>query len=572
MEAAGLFPNRDQNISVEERFPSHPGPNEEMSSNQDNNENGAQGDNFEDPSQLWKVPNPEKDGTQGIHLQNMNKDSRRSRKNWETWLCRSVARERPELCAYGSQCLYKHDIQEFLAMKPPDLGDRCVAFETFGKCPSGVACRFSKAHLGEDYKNLVNVDLWKQWEGKQVKNRLSEELFKKVQTTKFSLDRFVEYMLAAPMSRCAEGPGGHASADTTAVRTSGTVTDEDIVRLRPCEKRKLDFRDKLYLSPLEKFSKIPFRRICKQFGADITCTEKLMCDHLINGKMPPWTRLERHHTEDVFGVQLIDTAPTDMIRCAELIQQTVEVDFMEVCVDNTSHMLHNEGEGSKELDHNFRWKLEGMNYVLDVPLALKMCTGNSQRLLPQQIIPSLRDCGVSLVTLYGQTKLKKNKKKSVDLGYIADCARIASPMPLFGNRDIYSFEDFNLAMASGVSGVLITREALIKPWIFTEIKEQRHWDISARERLEMLNDFIKHSLEFWGSDDANVERIRQSLLEWLSYLCRYVPVGTVEHLPPNINDKPGPYVYGDYLENLMASQEKEDWIKISNMFLGPRPE
>lgn len=137
-----------------------------------------------------------------------------------------------------------------------------------------------------------------------------------------------------------------------------------------------------------------------------------------------------------------------------------------------------------------------------------------------------------------------------------------------------SFSDYLEARekAPHITGVMIGRGALIKPWIFQEIKEQRNWDISSGERFDMLKKYVNYGLEHWGSDIKGVENTRKFLLEWQSFLYRYVPYGLLERPPQKINERPDLYHGRDDLETLMASSQCQDWIKISEMLLGPVPE
>eukprot|EP00658_Telonema_sp_P-2_P012816 TRINITY_DN14879_c0_g1_i3.p1 TRINITY_DN14879_c0_g1~~TRINITY_DN14879_c0_g1_i3.p1 ORF type:complete len:156 (-),score=34.03 TRINITY_DN14879_c0_g1_i3:302-769(-) len=115
------------------------------------------------------------------------------------------------------------------------------------------------------------------------------------------------------------------------------------------------------------------------------------------------------------------------------------------------------------------------------------------------------------------------------------------------------------------TSVMIGRGALIKPWIFTEIKECRHWDISSHERLDYLSRFVNYGLEHWGSDEKGITTTRRFLLEWMSFTHRYIPVGLLGVQASRINWRPPRFQGRNDLETLMASKDVNDWLKLSTL-------
>ncbi|UMM30318.1 hypothetical protein L5515_012250 [Caenorhabditis briggsae] len=503
------------------------------------------------PAEVQALPKRERRG--------MNKTRRKDMKHAETRiraaavrLCPSVIQ--PVACKFGEKCNCEHDISAFLEKKPADIASDCPLYDARGICPFSYACRFGTAHIDENgkqsektpekpYEATTNCHSMKI----QVALRKHDYPFEKTQN----------------------------ALDAIKNETIGSMWQE---KPKKMNMKKLD-RMK-YLAPLTTVGNLPFRRLCVNYGADITCGEMALATSILSGAASEYSLLKRHPSEKIFGVQLAGGFADTMAKAAQIVVENFDVDFVDINMGCPIDVVNQKGGGCAlpSRPNKLYEVLAATKSVLgDTPMTVKIRTGQKEGILkaPETVEFMKKNpwhCP-DLITFHPRSK-EQRYTKLANWDYTIPVAEAAAPVPLWVCGDVLSWEDYyeRLEKYPNVNGIMIGRGALIKPWIFTEIDERRTWDITATERFDLLKKFTSYGLDHWGSDDAGVERTRRFLLEFLSFQCRYIPVGILERLPQRINDRPPRYQGRNELETLLSSQKADDWIEISKRLMGPTPE
>ncbi|PMD61665.1 tRNA-dihydrouridine(47) synthase [NAD(P)(+)] [Hyaloscypha bicolor E] len=555
----------------------------------------------------------------------------------------------PKECSFGDTCKCCHDLRKYLKEgKREDLDTfdkRCPVWEVHGTCYAGWKCRFVSSHSKEIEREdgrkelvLIDKDDAKPLEDddenrKGVYNVVSTadklDLARRRAKTEKS-DKYIEWLEndQKEMDKIY-----HQKKEETAEKREenrATFTDPPLL---PSEKRRIYFGPETpVLAPLTTQGNLPFRRMCVEFGAQLTYSEMAMSIPLIQGQKSEWALMKAHESEisaprytptsvvqeytnskDLkFGAQISASKPWQALKAAEVMPRLLpHLRVIDINCGCPIELVYQQGAGSALLDAPSKLEkmIRGMNVVSgEVPITAKIRMGTrdgkptAQKTIERlafggyEARQRLGAPGCAAITLHGRSR-QQRYTKNADWSYIAECATLVKSynqkkddltdtinepdartqantldgrMYFVGNGDCYSHVDYlDHIQNAGVDSVMVARGALIKPWIFEEIEKGQYIDKSASERLGYIEKFVRYGLEAWGSDEVGVGQTRRFLLEWLSFAHRYVPVGILAHLPPSLQDRPPAYRGRSDLETLLASDNYLDWIKISEMYLGP---
>ncbi len=291
------------------------------------------------------------------------------------------------------------------------------------------------------------------------------------------------------------------------------------------------FAGKLWLAPLTRGGHLAFRRLCVEFGAEVTVGEMVVVHRLLKNESTEFALLKSHPTEPLFGVQLADRRGESLAEGGRIAQER-GARFIDLNCGCPIDRITRRGLGASLLrkPRKLGRLVEALCRGVTVPVTVKLRTGWSEE--GENVSEVARVCeeaGASAIAIHARTRNQRYSRPA-DWDLVGRVGAERS-VPVIGNGDILTHYEARDRMArSGVTSVMIARGALIKPWIFKELREGQCWLPSAEERVGVLWRFIELLREHFGADARGERRISYFLPWHLDFLSRYRPLPEATYL------------------------------------------
>ncbi len=282
---------------------------------------------------------------------------------------------------------------------------------------------------------------------------------------------------------------------------------------------------RLWLAPLTRGGHLAFRRLCVEMGAEITVGEMIVVKRLLSNDPSEFARLKSHPEEPFFGVQLADRNRERLVEAARLAESR-GARFIDLNCGCPIEQMTRRGLGASLLRKPARLGrlVAAVRDAAGVPVTVKLRLGWREG--EQNVSEVARVCeeaGASALTIHGRTR-EQRYSRAANWDAIG---RVAAERTLnvVGNGDILSpFEATERETRSGVRSIMVGRGALIKPWIFRELRSGQPWLPSADERFGVYWRLVELMREHFGADERGRRRTLYFLPWHFGFFCRYRPI------------------------------------------------
>jgi nifR3 family TIM-barrel protein len=228
------------------------------------------------------------------------------------------------------------------------------------------------------------------------------------------------------------------------------------------------FSSPFVLAPLAGYTDLPFRLLCREFGAGYCVSEMISCHGLTFGQPKTFEMLQSVAEEKPVAFQLFGAEPEVMGQAAAILDG-LQPDMIDINMGCPVKKVTKRGAGAALMSTvgTAERIIRAVKANTSRSVTVKFRSGPAaERINAVEFALMAQQAGASALIVHGRT-WSQGFTGTADREIVARVKENVS-IPVLGNGDILSYQD-GLAMMSdtGCDGVMIGRAALGNPWVFT---------------------------------------------------------------------------------------------------------
>jgi tRNA-dihydrouridine synthase B len=262
--------------------------------------------------------------------------------------------------------------------------------------------------------------------------------------------------------------------------------------------REIPIYGDLILSPMDGYSDMPFRLLCRELGSAMSYTEFVNVDsiHFRNPNEVVRRKLQFDPSEYPMTFQIYGHDEDRLVEVAKVLQDwgPTIIDLNMGCYVKK---VAERGAGSGMLldPSKIGRVFARMSHELRVPITGKIRLGWDEHTRNYlKVAQVLEENGASLIAVHARTKAQ-GYTGMADWGAIAEIKQ-AVKIPVIGNGDVKTVADIDrIKTQTGCDGVMVGRAAIGNPWIFSR---RDNVGVAPAEKIALMRRHLYLTVDFYG--------------------------------------------------------------------------
>ncbi len=277
---------------------------------------------------------------------------------------------------------------------------------------------------------------------------------------------------------------------------------------------KLEFKHGLFLAPMAGVTDIPFRKMCKKYGAEGLVTEMISSRALCYKDEKTSALAKIEPDEHPCLLQIFGNQPEIMAEAAVLALK-FSPDGIDINMGCPAPKIAGNGDGSALMKNPALAAqiVKAVKTALEpygLPLTVKIRSGfDKDHINAVEVAKACEDAGADAITVHARTR-EQMYAPPIDIEVIKAVKQSVS-VPVIGNGDVVDGKSaLHMLEYTGCDGIMVGRGALGNPYIFEEIICALEGKEYVRPSGEILRQDIKEHMtmliqskgEYIGSREA----------------------------------------------------------------------